>query len=219
MNFRVVDEHGRQLGMGRNLAALKAELGGQARGLPGAGGAQGSGGGTRPPNSGWVRASPAPQAGIRRSACRPPAAGGPAGPIGARRRPAPRSQAYTAWTFGELPELMEIRKGGHTLIGFPALIDKGDTCRDRGLRRARGGRVQAPRRPAPAGGAADQGAAEVPGKEHPRSAEDGVAYMSLGTPTSCAPDHRRGAGPRLLADPCPPTRPASRRAWPKGAPA
>jgi ATP-dependent helicase HrpA len=31
MNFRVVDEHGRQLGMGRNLASLKAELGGQAR--------------------------------------------------------------------------------------------------------------------------------------------------------------------------------------------
>jgi len=31
MNFRVNDEHGRQLGTGRNLAALKAELGGQAR--------------------------------------------------------------------------------------------------------------------------------------------------------------------------------------------
>ena len=31
MNFQVVDEHGRQLGMGRNLAALKAELGDQAR--------------------------------------------------------------------------------------------------------------------------------------------------------------------------------------------
>ncbi|OYU99484.1 MAG: ATP-dependent RNA helicase HrpA, partial [Burkholderiales bacterium PBB5] len=31
MNFRVVDEHGRQLGMGRHLATLKAELGGQAR--------------------------------------------------------------------------------------------------------------------------------------------------------------------------------------------
>ena len=40
MNLRVVDEHGRQLGMGRNLAALKAELGAQARGgVPGAGGA------------------------------------------------------------------------------------------------------------------------------------------------------------------------------------
>ncbi|HUD31550.1 MAG TPA: ATP-dependent RNA helicase HrpA, partial [Variovorax sp.] len=32
MNLRVVDEHGRQLGMGRNLGALKAELGAQARG-------------------------------------------------------------------------------------------------------------------------------------------------------------------------------------------
>ncbi|HEV8692012.1 MAG TPA: DUF3418 domain-containing protein, partial [Ideonella sp.] len=32
---------------------------------------------------------------------------------------------YTAWTFGELPELMEIRQKGQTLIGFPALIDKG----------------------------------------------------------------------------------------------
>ena len=31
MNFRIVDEHGRQLGTGRNLASLKAELGGQAR--------------------------------------------------------------------------------------------------------------------------------------------------------------------------------------------
>jgi ATP-dependent helicase HrpA len=35
-------------------------------------------------------------------------------------------QRYTAWTFGELPELMEISKGGHSLIGFPALVDMGD---------------------------------------------------------------------------------------------
>ena len=28
--------------------------------------------------------------------------------------------------FGELPELMEIKKGGQTLVGFPALIDGGD---------------------------------------------------------------------------------------------
>ncbi len=32
MNFRVMDEHGRQLGQGRNLAALKAEWGAKARG-------------------------------------------------------------------------------------------------------------------------------------------------------------------------------------------
>jgi ATP-dependent helicase HrpA len=30
---------------------------------------------------------------------------------------------YTSWTFGDLPELMEINKGGQSLIGFPALVD------------------------------------------------------------------------------------------------
>lgn len=108
MNFRVVDEHGRQLGSGRNLAALKAELGGQARTafqalaalkLPAA-----------------AAAGPAPAA---RAAApeRVPAAE----PV--PERPAER---YTAWTFGELPELLELRKGGQSLVGFPALIDHGD---------------------------------------------------------------------------------------------
>jgi ATP-dependent helicase HrpA len=36
------------------------------------------------------------------------------------------AERHTAWTFGELPELMEVRKGGTSLIGFPALIDVGD---------------------------------------------------------------------------------------------
>jgi ATP-dependent helicase HrpA len=35
-------------------------------------------------------------------------------------------QRYTAWIFGELPELLEIRKGAHAVIGFPALVDGGD---------------------------------------------------------------------------------------------
>jgi len=35
-------------------------------------------------------------------------------------------QRYTAWTFGELPELLEVRKAGQTLVGFPALIDRAD---------------------------------------------------------------------------------------------
>jgi ATP-dependent helicase HrpA len=39
---------------------------------------------------------------------------------------APAGQRHTAWTFGELPELLEIQKGGQTLIGYPALIDGGD---------------------------------------------------------------------------------------------
>ena len=37
--------------------------------------------------------------------------------------PAP-PKTYTAWTFGELPELMEIHKAGQVLVGFPALLDK-----------------------------------------------------------------------------------------------
>ncbi|MED5619174.1 ATP-dependent RNA helicase HrpA [Ideonella sp. BN130291] len=106
MNFRVVDEHGRQLGMGRNLAALKAELGGQARSafqalavLKGA-----------VP----VAPAPAPAGGAKPGAAAAPAAA-----------PSVAAARYTAWTFGELPELMEVKKGGQTLIGFPALIDKG----------------------------------------------------------------------------------------------
>jgi ATP-dependent helicase HrpA len=41
-------------------------------------------------------------------------------------RAAPAGERHTAWTFGELPELMEIRRGGASLVGFPALIDQGD---------------------------------------------------------------------------------------------
>jgi ATP-dependent helicase HrpA len=116
MNFRVVDEHGRQLGMGRNLGALKAELGAKARGafqaLAGLKVATGESAPVSPSPSGGTRgggaAAPA-------SAQRPPP--GPAG--GGEMR-------YTAWSFGELPELMEIRKGDTSLVGFPALIDKGD---------------------------------------------------------------------------------------------
>ena len=36
------------------------------------------------------------------------------------------AQRHTAWTFGALPELLEVRKGGLSLIGFPALVDQGD---------------------------------------------------------------------------------------------
>ena len=45
--------------------------------------------------------------------------------MGAAREPLSQAQPqYTDWTFAELPELMEIRKGNQTLVGFPALIDR-----------------------------------------------------------------------------------------------
>jgi ATP-dependent helicase HrpA len=111
MNFRVVDEHGRQLGAGRNLAALKAELGVQARSafqalaalkMPAANNA------SPPPSLVGAKLRGEPDARVQDMDTVPAA-------------PAAR---YTDWTFGELPELMEVRKAGQTLVGFPALIDK-----------------------------------------------------------------------------------------------
>jgi ATP-dependent helicase HrpA len=114
MNFRVVDEHGRQLGTGRNLGALKAELGAQARGafqaLAGLKLAKAVVAQPEPkPNQPLARVNSSKEA-IKNAV--PP--------------PAPAGQRYTAWTFGELPELLEIQKGGQTLIGYPGLIDAGD---------------------------------------------------------------------------------------------
>jgi ATP-dependent helicase HrpA len=109
MNFRVVDEHGRQLGMGRNLATLKSELGGQARSAFQALAAL-----KLPSSAPAPLALPPGSKGVVARVEPPPA---PAAPAAAAK--------YTAWTFGQLPELMEIAKGGQTLIGFPALIDKG----------------------------------------------------------------------------------------------
>ena len=74
MNFRVLDEHGRQLGLSRNLAELKRELGEETEAVL------------------------------------------------AEEQPL---EKYTGWTMGDLPELMELERGGHTLFGYPALVDAG----------------------------------------------------------------------------------------------
>ena len=117
MNFRVVDEHGRQLGTGRNLGALKAELGAQARGaFQALAGLKVAARPNAAKKDEKFEEKPA-DASVKRSDFA----------INSEANAAPAaSQRHTAWTFGELPELMEIRKGGQTLIGFPALIDGGD---------------------------------------------------------------------------------------------
>ena len=115
MNFRIEGEHGRQLAMGRNLAALKAEFGGQARSAfqalaalrrPPAAAAD-----ARLPDA--TTAAAAPRLDVSTAPARAHAAEAP--PVSAR---------YVDWTFGELPELMEVRRRGQTLVGFPALIDR-----------------------------------------------------------------------------------------------
>ena len=115
MNFRIDDEHGRQLGTGRNLAALKAELGGQARSAFQALAGLKVGA--------VVQNTPSPQPSPARGRGSPALPPLPLAGEG-RGEGAGAAEKYTTWTFGELPELMEIRKAGQSLIGFPALIDK-----------------------------------------------------------------------------------------------
>ena len=123
MNLCVVNEHGRQLGMGRNLGALKGELGAKARGAFQA--------------LAQLKVATAPAVAPAKANAGQSSANAPANTTGANRNSAAPAKAaaapkplapqrYTSWTFGELPELMEISKGGQTLIGFPALVDMQD---------------------------------------------------------------------------------------------
>jgi ATP-dependent helicase HrpA len=147
MNIRLVDEHGRQLAMGRHLPALKTEWGRQARGAfqalavlaatpagrvqgagPGAAEARGSAASAGSAASGANGASGAGRAVASRSGQAPDrqaaaaSTSAPVQPDKARLA----GERFTAWTFEALPELMELRRGGQTLIGFPALVDQRD---------------------------------------------------------------------------------------------
>ncbi|CAJ2862278.1 ATP-dependent helicase HrpA [Burkholderia pseudomallei] len=93
MNFKVIDEHGRQLAMGRNLAQLRAELGAQAQ-----------------------------------QHFQKIAAAATLAPAGAAAGATALYENLTTWNFGKLPELLEIRRRGETLFGYPALVDRGTHC-------------------------------------------------------------------------------------------
>ena len=106
MNFRLIDEHGRQLEVERNLARLRSEYGQNAR------------------DAFQAAAQEVVQAelGIE-SSSKASAHSGKADPA---RQVA--QGGYRSWEFGELPETLEIQKGNKTLFGYPALIDRGDFC-------------------------------------------------------------------------------------------
>lgn len=80
MNFQVVDDNGEELAMGRDLVALRSELGVKARRSFTA-----------------SAASDFERTGLRR------------------------------WDFDELPEIMEVDRGGSRVLGFPAIVDEGDS--------------------------------------------------------------------------------------------
>jgi ATP-dependent helicase HrpA len=105
MNFRVQDEHGRILGQSRNLAELRTRFREQVA--------------ARFQAAKIVPASEAPA----------PKKGQPEAPKSAPAGKAPAADAhlgaYTSWTFGPLPELLEIKVAGRDIVGFPALHDDG----------------------------------------------------------------------------------------------
>lgn len=118
MNFKVIDEHGRQLEMGRNLAALRAEFGGQAR-------------------ESFQRIAEKTAVPMAATSTQATTSAKPVAHTAGKQAAASGNQAavvpgthqnLTSWTFGELPELLEIQRGKQTLIGFPALVDKGAHC-------------------------------------------------------------------------------------------
>ncbi len=82
MNFKVVNDEGRELAMGRDIAQLRAELGVKAR----------------------RQFSESARNRFERT-------------------------GLTAWDFGELPEQIEFTRGDQVLIGYPALVDEGDSVR------------------------------------------------------------------------------------------
>ena len=129
MNIRVVDEHGRQLAQGRNLGAIKSQWGSQARGA-----FQALASLRTPPPVGDVPSAAAsqqvntasvPSESVATTSSSDATSAREAKSTGATSAPHV-DQRYTQWSFGELPELMEIRKGSQTLVGFPALVDQQD---------------------------------------------------------------------------------------------
>ena len=86
MNYKVVDEHGRQLAMSRSIPQLRSELSTEARKTFQNIASQDS------------------------------------------KVAEDLQDEITEWNFGELPDVMEIKKKGISLIGHPALVDKGEYC-------------------------------------------------------------------------------------------
>ncbi|MGN6233766.1 MAG: ATP-dependent RNA helicase HrpA [Trinickia sp.] len=131
MNFKIVDEHGRQLAMGRNLAQLRSELGADAQrhfqrlaagaALAVGGPARGAPDGTSPPGGARAADARRPDAGASANAA--PGAG-----TAVAATATALYDNLTTWNFGKLPELLEIRRGGQTLFGYPALVDRTTHC-------------------------------------------------------------------------------------------
>lgn len=104
MNFKLIDEHGRQLDMQRSLSALKAEWGKKAQ---------------ESFKSSAVVEQVRVQVGGAQSE---------ASDLNESVANTLVDQPITDWSFVSLPDMLEIKRGGQTFFGYPALKDMGEHC-------------------------------------------------------------------------------------------
>ncbi|OAN40790.1 ATP-dependent helicase [Microbacterium sp. H83] len=98
MNFRAVDERGRVVGSDRDLSALQQQLADRAR------------------------------SSVARSIAAPSRGPGPSrGPQPAISATSIEKTGLTAWSFGDLPEVLDTRVAGGVVRGYPAIVDEGKT--------------------------------------------------------------------------------------------
>ena len=107
MNFRLIDEHGRQLEVERNLARLRSEYGESARSAFQA----------------IAQETAQTELGIETIQAKAQVSTTNLLKDGSRKV---EQGGYRSWEFGELPETLEIQKGNQTLFGYPALVDRND---------------------------------------------------------------------------------------------
>ena len=110
MNFRLVDEYGRQMEVDRNLGQLRAEYAQAAREI-----------------FQEVAASAVTQM-TEGSSNSSPQTSGNSFQVNSSSLVQGSTENIKEWNFGELPEMLEIKRGKQTLYGYPALVDRHTHC-------------------------------------------------------------------------------------------
>ncbi len=116
MNFKLIDDSGRQLDMQRSLASLKAEWGKQAS--------------AQFKQTAQQELIVVDQVAVAAQCLQPTQQGktAPSTLNSTVRQNNDPNERIVSWTFGELSELMEISRQGQLLLGYPALKDCQTHC-------------------------------------------------------------------------------------------
>jgi len=208
MNFRVVDEHGRQLGHRRATWARSRPNSAPRRAAPS----------RRWPRSRWRAGGGRPGISERKAGSRPTPASPRVAPDTRRTRTAldRASSATPAGPLASCPSCWRSARARQTLIGYPALIDAGDAVTVEVFDEPQAARGAATGQAvAPAVRAADHATlSKYLEKNIPELQKMAAAYMQLGKAADAAAatletaraDHRGGAGAGFSAGTRLPTR-------------